>query len=63
MLTANSFANFGFIVSLASLLLITTGFLLGSFRAEEGEQVAGLPFAVGLGLIPLVVSMVIPALV
>jgi hypothetical protein len=62
MLIANCFTNFGLVISVASLILVLLGFFLGSLRAKEGGQVAGLPFAIGLGMIPLLFSMVLPFL-
>ncbi|WXG44521.1 MAG: hypothetical protein WED04_10895 [Promethearchaeati archaeon SRVP18_Atabeyarchaeia-1] len=62
MLIANCFANFGLVASLASLFLVVLGFFVGSWRAGESGQIAGLPLAIGLGLIPLIIYIALAAM-
>jgi hypothetical protein len=62
MLVANCFAHFGFVAAIGSLVLVVVGALLASREALRLTQVAGLPYSVALGLIPVFVYMFIPGL-
>jgi hypothetical protein len=62
MLVANTFATFGSFAAMGSLCLILIGSFVVSRKAERSGQVAGLPIVVGLGLIPVILYLLFPAL-
>ncbi len=62
MLVANTFVTFGPVAAMSSLCLILIGSFFVSRKAERSGQVSGLPVAVGLGLIPMVLYLLIPGL-
>jgi hypothetical protein len=62
MLVANTFATFGSFAAISSLFLILIGSFVVSRKAEKSGQVPGLPIAIGLGLLPVILYLLFPAL-
>jgi hypothetical protein len=63
MLVANTFTSFGLLPAIIAIILVTIGAIISLRKAQRSAQVPGLPFAIGLGLIPTIVFMFLPAII
>jgi len=57
MLASYSLVNFGMVTAVSSSILVLMGFILTLFWSERNEAIPGLPLSVGLGLIPITLSL------